>query len=264
MKVHTYEDMTQVELYNRMFGMTLKASIYFIDGLLIDTGTIRKRKQLIPLFKSWSIDKVLLTHHHEDHSGLAYWLGKEKGIPLYCHELGIEKGVNINRLPLYRRIFWGPKKPYQAKAVNRTFSTSNYTWQTIHTPGHAKDHLALYNKEKGWLFGGDLYVQRRPKSMFSFESVPELIQSLETVLTYDFTTYICSHVGMINNGRQAVEEKLSYLRALRDEILFLYEQGMTHTHIRKKLFPERHMIQYFSFFDNSPEHLIRSVINDEQ
>jgi len=261
LKVHSYEDMTQVELYNRMFGMTLKTSIYFIDGLLIDTGTIRKKKQLIPMFKSWSIDKVLLTHHHEDHSGLAHWLVAEKNVPLYCHELGISKGVAKSRLPLYRRIFWGPKKPYQANVVNETLSTNNYMWQIIHTPGHAKDHIALYNANKRWLFGGDLYVQRKPKSMFSFESVPELIKSLETILTYDFTTYICSHVGIIEKGRQVIEEKLSYLRSIQDEILFLHEKGMTHTDIRKKLFPERHMIQYFSLFDNSPVHLIRSVIN---
>lgn len=263
MKVHTYEDLQQIELYHRMFGITLKASIYFIDGLLIDTGTIRKKKQLIPIFNAWDIDKVLLTHHHEDHSGLAYWLESEKKVPIYSHKLGVQKGTINSRLPFYRRVFWGPKKSYNPLETDETFSTKQYTWEVIHTPGHAKDHIALYNKEKGWLFGGDLYVQRRPKSMFSFESVPHLIQSLEKVLTYDFTTYICSHVGVIPNGYEVIAEKLSYLYFIQKKVLTLHKQGLSAVDIRKQLLPEHHLLHYLSFFDNSPIHLIRSIINEQ-
>src|SRR5699024_5577183 len=187
---------------------------------------------------------------------------KEKNLPIYSHQLGIAKGVAKTRLPFYRRVFWGPRKSYPAITISDTFVTNNYRWDIIHTPGHAKDHIALYNAEKGWLFVGDLYVQRQPKSMFSFESVPQLIRSLERVLTYDFATYICSHVGVIENGRQVIKDKLNYLQAVQGEILLLHEQGMTTSEIRRRLFPERHMIQYFSFFDNSPSHLIRSVINE--
>lgn len=264
MKIDTYEDMTQIELSNRMFGMTLKASLYFVDGLLIDTGTIRKKKQLVNILNDLPIEKVLLTHHHEDHSGLAHWLSREKNLPIYCHQLGVEKGAKNMRLPLYRRVFWGPKKSYQAIAIQDEFLTDNYLWRTIHTPGHAKDHIALYNEEKGWLFGGDLYVQRQPKSLFSFESLPQLIKSLEKILTYDFTTYICSHAGVLPKGRQAIEGKLNYLCSVRDQVYDLHERGMTTLEIRKKLFPKRHMIHYLSFFDNSPTHLIRSVIKDKE
>src|SRR5690625_7888835 len=91
MKIDTYEDMTQIELSNRMFGMTLKASLYFVDGLLIDTGTIRKKKQLVNILNDLPIEKVLLTHHHEDHSGLAHWLSREKNLPIRSEERRVGK-----------------------------------------------------------------------------------------------------------------------------------------------------------------------------
>lgn len=263
LKIHQHEDLTQIEFYNRRFGMVMKVSIYFMDGLLIDTGTIRKKQELTPVFETWNIDQVVLTHHHEDHSGLAYWLQTEKNVRLFSHQLGIEKGAAKSRLPYYRYFFWGPKRPYNADKVGKILETENYTWETIHTPGHAKDHIALYNREKGWMFGGDLYVQRQPKSIFSFESIPELIQSLQKILTYDFTTYMCSHVGIIQDGRKAIQGKLDYLLSIQSKIMHLHEQGWSFSEIKKKLFPERHMLQYLSLFDNSPTHIIRSIIDEK-
>src|SRR5690625_2932373 len=136
-----------------MFGMTLKVSLFFIDGLLIDTGPIRKQKQLTERLDRLPIEQLVLTHHHEDHSGLAFWIQAKKQKPIYCHPLGVKKGNAKERLPFYRRVFWGPKKPYQAQPLEETLKTNQYTFQVIHTPGHAGDHIALYNVEKGWLFG---------------------------------------------------------------------------------------------------------------
>lgn len=261
MKVTTYEDMTQVEVVNQMFGLTLVVSIFYIDGLLIDTGSIKKKTELIPLFQEWDIDNVILTHHHEDHTGLAYWFQDYKDIPIYSHSIGVEKSKAIESLPLYRRVFWGPRQPYEPNPLTDTFQTRHYTWDIIHTPGHAKDHIALFNREKKWMFGGDLYVQPTPKSMFAFESVPQSIDSLRKVLMYDFETYICSHAGIIPNGRKAIERKLNYLLTIEKKVLTLHEQGMSPQQIRKKLLPNRHPLHYLSFFENSPKHMINSIIN---
>src|SRR5690625_6821118 len=73
-----------------------------------------------------------------------------------------------------------------ASPIEDVFHTENYEWDIIHSPGHADDHIALYNREKGWMFGGDLYVYSRPRSMYAFESLPILIDSLQNILTYDF------------------------------------------------------------------------------
>lgn len=260
MKMKSFEDLSQVEMTITRGGQKLLVSIFLIDELLIDTGPARSADYLIPLFQEWTFNNVVLTHHHEDHTGLANWIHSHKQVPIYIHESGIDICKEKAKLPLYRHLFWGARKPFEAKALPETLYTEKYSWEVIHTPGHADDHVALFNKEKGWLFGGDLFVQPTPKSMFRFESVPETIQSLRKVLAYDFDIYVCSHAGIIFEGKKAIKKKLDYLISQQQEILFLYNKGLSPKQIRKQLFPRRHPMHYFSFFENSPMHFIHSII----
>lgn len=260
MKITSYDDLEQAEMVLSFGKQKMSVSIFKIDGLLIDTGPAKMKAQLLPLFDQWDITKVILTHHHEDHTGLAYWLQENKEVPIYIHESGITDCEKRMKLPFYRKVFWGERKPFQPIALKDTITTVNYNWDIIHTPGHAHDHVALFNKEKGWMFGGDLYIQPTPKSLFAFESVPEIITSLKKILTYDFETYICSHAGVKINGRQAIENKLGYLEKVQLQVQSLHNQGMDPHAIRQKLFPKSHPMHYLSFFENSPRHLVNSIL----
>lgn len=262
-KVQSYEDLQQAALRISLFGQELVISVYMMDGLLIDTGPAKGKEELVPIFHTWEMTGVILTHHHEDHTGLAHWVQENKDIPIYMHKSGIEICESEGKHPFYRQVFWGKRKSFQALPLEETFTTPNYTWNVIHTPGHAHDHIALFNREKKWMFGGDLYVHPKPKSMFVFESLPTTIDSLRRILTYDFEIYICSHAGIILKGRQAIERKLDYLVSIQEKILLLHHQGMSAKEIRKSLFPKRHPMNYLSFFENSPRHLVESVLMGE-
>lgn len=260
MKTSHYEDLQQVELYNTMAGQRLNVSIFYIDGMVIDTGPSKKVDSVLPLFDAWNVERVVCTHHHEDHTGGARAIVEKYNLPIYMHELGAKLCATRAHMPLYRRVYWGDRRPFQAIPLSPTFKTWNYTWDVIHTPGHADDHVALYNREKKWMFGGDLYVYPTPKSMFAFESLPEMIASLKKILTYDFDVYICSHAGIIEEGRKAVEHKLTYLLKVQSEVRTLHQQGHSPRAIRKRLFPKKHPMHYLSFFENSPRHLVKSVL----
>jgi len=260
MKITSYDDLQQAEMALSFGKQKMTVSVFMIGGLLIDTGPVKMKAKLIPLFEQWDITKVILTHHHEDHTGLAYWLQENKKVPIYIHESGIKNCEKRTKLPFYRKVFWGDREPFHPIELNDTITTDNYNWDVIHTPGHAHDHVALFNQEKGWMFGGDLYIQPTPKSLFAFESVPEIITSLKKVLTYDFETYICSHAGIKVKGRQVIEKKLDYLESVQQEVQSLHNQGMTSQAIRKKLFPKSHPMHYLSFFENSPKHIVNSIL----
>lgn len=264
MQLKKFEDLQQAELTVAMGGQTIHVSVFLIDQLLIDTGPVRKMKKLIPLFEQWKMEKAIITHHHEDHSGLGNWIIKNKQIPIYMHEKGVRLCQKTDYLPFYRRVFWGKREPFTASPTNDVFYTENYEWDIIHSPGHADDHIALYNREKGWMFGGDLYVYPKPKSMYAFESLPSMIESLQKIVTYDFHTYICSHGGVLADGKRRIKEKLNYLLKVQEDVLRLYNKGFTAKEIRKQLFPHRHIMHYISMFENSPIHLINSVIRDSK
>lgn len=261
MQIKTYEDVLQANIPVALAGSELDVSLYFVDGLLIDTGPSRKKDFLMSLLSQWDFEHVILTHHHEDHTGLAPWIQAEKRVPIYIHEKGIELCRKKAKLPMYRRLFWGKRLPFEPKKLPETFQSANYHWEVVHTPGHAEDHIALYNRERGWMFGGDLYVQPRPKSMFRFEDVPGLIASLRRLLDYDFTTYFCQHAGVILDGKRAIRQKLDYLLQTQQAILFMYNEGNTTKQIQKELFPNKHAMNYFSLGESSSRHFIQSITN---
>jgi len=235
--------------------------LYFVDGLLIDTGPRHAKKSLISIFQNLPISQVVLTHHHEDHIGLGSWLKTNLDIPIYIHETGIincEKAVSI---PFYRKVFWGQSEPFQPEAIPPIIETDLYKFEVIHTPGHAHDHNVLFNRDRGWLFSGDLFVVPHPKSMFSFESVPVLIRSIRKVLDYDFSTLYCSHAGVLVNGKQHLTSKLHYLEDIQGKVWNLHEQGMDAKEIQQELFPKMHSMHVLSGFENSPSHLVNSILN---
>jgi len=259
MQIKSFEDVLQANIPVALAKSELHVSLYLVDGVLIDTGPSREAEMIASLLSQWEFNQVVLTHHHEDHTGLAPWIQEQKQVPLYIHEEGIDLCRKKAKLPLYRRFFWGKRLAFEPEAISSTLQSEHYTWEVIHTPGHAIDHIALYNREKGWMFGGDLYVQPRPKSMFRFEDVPLLIKSLRKLLSYDFTTYFCQHAGIILNGKKAIRQKLDYLMSAQQEILFMHNEGKSTKQIQQELFPKKHMMNYYSFGESSPRHFIHSI-----
>ncbi len=241
------------------FNVAMSVYYFYIDGLLIDTGPSRLSRDFIQFFNSRKVEQAVFTHHHEDHTGMAAWLQKHTDIPLYLHKTGHPQAEMDARLPLYRRIFWGQRKAFRPQDMPEKIETEHHLFDIIHTPGHAHDHVALLERENGRLFSGDLYLTSHPKSMFAFESVPQMVKSIQTVLEYDFEELICSHSGFIADGKGVLREKLNYLTAIEEEVKGLYEQGVPPRQIKKRLFPKIYPLNVVSLFENSPYHMVRSI-----
>lgn len=259
-RIHNFEDVSQGEMRISIAGNAIRVSVYHVDGLLIDTGPASQRLALEELLNAWKFEQVVLTHHHEDHVGMARWIQDTKNVPIRMHLSGVAQAEKSMKLPFYRRVYWGERLPFRAQGLGETLETENNTWDVVHTPGHAFDHVALFNREKGWVFGGDLFANPRPKSFFEFESMPLMMESLERVLALDFETYFCAHLGVIEDGRKSIEQKLAYLQDLRGSVLKIADRGASVAEIRKQLFGKRQPVEYFSLFESAGEHLIRSVL----
>lgn len=258
----TYENVIGGELNVSLMKQRLRVYVYAIDGLLVDTGPSRLRSQLIPFFRQLSLQQVALTHYHEDHTGLAPWLGQDQGLPVYIHEQGMDLCRSHAVLPLYRRLFWGARHAFEPLPIPQQIETQKHSLQVIYTPGHSHDHVVLLDVEHGRLFSGDLYLASRPKTMMPHESVKQIMQSLETVLAHDFDTVFCCHAGVVQDGKRLLAQKLDYLQNVQGEVLHLYRQGMTAKAISKKLYPRRYPIVYFSGNEISPVHIINSILEE--
>jgi len=231
----------------------------FIDGLLIDTGSYSLGSESTHFFNENIIEQVALTHIHEDHSGMAAWLQENKNVPIYLHPDSIEEAAVEAEFVSYRLEFWGGRQAFIAKPMPEKIITSRYCFDVIDTPGHYPHHKAFLEKEKGWLFSGDLLVNIRPRSVFYEENMGEMIKSLQKIAELDFDTVFCAHTGILKNGRQLCQQKLSYLLELREEVMVLRKMGIDNTEIANRLFPGEDMANIVSGGDFSVNYLISTI-----
>lgn len=176
-----------IPINDRIHRMVLPISpgwdvnVYLVEGdkgyTVIDTGihseqTIQRWEQL--LASGIRLEKVVVTHAHSDHIGMAGWLKRKCAIPVIMSERSYDvmtKGgksrSNGDARPFAEHD--GPEFPRQMRtafsydrvepdacfADGQVIRLGNDTFKAIWTPGHAADHYCFYNDEHGILFVGD-------------------------------------------------------------------------------------------------------------
>lgn len=243
-------------------GITLRVFVYQIDGLLIDTGPHSGLSQLKPFFNEVDVNQIALTHMHEDHSGNANWWWKNKQVPIYVSEKSMESAKKSGKYPYYRKMYWGPRKAFEAKSMPNVLETNKYKFQVIETPGHSDDSVSFYEETNGWLFLGDLYITEKPKLFLREESIPKTIESLKKLSTLDVQYLFCAHNGKFDKGNERIQRKIDYLLELQHNILELHKQGLTKRQIVKKIFPKSSPIIFLSGNEFSSMRAVESIIEN--
>ncbi len=243
-------------------GIALNVHSFSVDGVLIDTGSRTLASEFQPFLLKQDVDQVVLTHHHEDHTGNVAYLQHSRSLPVLMHPLKIAYCERKADYPLYRRLYWGKRAPFKAQPLLNQFDSRNASWKVIETPGHAADHVAMINTETGQLFSGDLYVNERVKVILRDENMPQLIQSIQRVLSHDFEEMYCCHAGYVKDGRSALVRKLNNMLELQGKILRLYQEGQSEKQIHQLLYPKTYPIRWYSFGEWDSTHIIRSFIHD--
>ncbi len=235
---------------------------YLMDGILIDTGQSNMRKDFVELVRDRRIDRVLLTHHHEDHSGNVLPIQKIKNVPVYGHPLTAEKLKKGFRIMPYQIYTWGKADKVEIEHLPPQIETERFSFITIHTPGHSKDHTVFLEKERGWLFSGDLFLGPRIKYFRADEKLKDSIESLRKVLQYDFETLFCSLNPQPRNGKQMLQRKLENLEDLYGKVEKLVHEGYDEKSIIKIMGEEIKLIKYITFGNVSRAHMIGAAIRD--
>ncbi|MEA1962139.1 MAG: MBL fold metallo-hydrolase [Bacillota bacterium] len=192
----------------------IKIFLYVVDGLAIDAGPFSLFKDSSVFYQDNLIDQVVLTHVHEDHSGMAAWLQDVKNVPIYLHQNATSYAKQPGNYKLYRQTMWGERPPFKATPVPAQLSTEKYSFEVIDAPGHANAHNIFHEKNNGWLFTGDLYLGTKQVVAFIDENMAQTIASIQMILRLDFDTIFCAHSGVWENGKELFKRKLEYLQEL--------------------------------------------------
>ncbi|QIZ09300.1 MBL fold metallo-hydrolase [Priestia megaterium] len=262
LNVLTNEDVLCIEGNVQQSGLKLGTVYSFlVDGMLIDTGPQCLETELIPIYENLSFEIVTLTHSHEDHTGLAPWIQKQKNVPIYVHPKGVSICAEPYPYPKYRQLTWGMRTPFKPLPLGDVIQSRSQEWKVLYTPGHADDHVSFFHEESGRLFSGDLFVTPKTKVIMDSESIPVIIDSIRRLLSFDFQALFCGHAGYIKDGKSMMKQKLDYLENLSSEVGNLHRQGRSIDEIAQMLFPKKYPIISFSEGQWDSRHIVASIVS---
>lgn len=260
--IFSFEDLKYMKIVREMpWNPPFIMNIYYylVDGLLIDTGPSSLADQAIGFVNSHTVNQVFLTHLHEDHAGLAYWLQETKQTPVYLHPGSVEEALREPDLAHYRLDLWGRRRAFHAVPAPAAIKTANHLFQVIDTPGHHRFHNVLYEQKQGWLFSGDLLTNLKPASVFYEENLGDMLISIKKLLDLDIGTVFCTHSGIHKNGRELLVQKFNYLHKLQEQISDFRVQGLSNEEINLRLFPRSNRLEGALGEDFSSYYIVKTL-----
>jgi glyoxylase-like metal-dependent hydrolase (beta-lactamase superfamily II) len=254
-----YRDLKAIRVGQSAARTNTSFIVYRLGSTLIDTGPANQWEYVQTFVQQDPLATVLLTHHHEDHSGNAANILELTGIRAIAHEKALHYMRDGFELSEHQLGFWGQPGQLQTAALPDKLVCDGESVEAIYAPGHADDMLCFLWRDRGWLFSADLYLANRLKVLRHDEHLPTLINSLRDVLSRDFETLICAHRGVVDNGKSALQEKLDFLLQLSADVQALRQKGWEVEAIRQELLGDE--LPFTLLF--SKENLIRSCLDVE-
>lgn len=226
-KYYQFEAVKGIKVGRVNQGINTQFIVYRLGDTLIDAGPSNQWKYLQDFLNESPVEQLLLTHHHEDHSGNAQRIATKFSILPKAPALGQEKLAKGYKTPVLQKMVWGSPLPVKTQALSEKEALSDGSVVVpVHTPGHAKDLTVFFLPEQKYLFSGDLYISRKLKMLRIDENLQQLVDSLKKVLALDFQTVFCPHAGVIEDGKAALQEKLNYILNLCETAQKMKKEGL--------------------------------------
>ena len=209
---------------------------------------------------------VIPTHVHLDHAGGAGQLMKQcKDAKLIVHPRGARHMIDPQKLIAGATAVYGEKKfkelygdiiPIEANKVieaedNFLLDFEGRELKFIDTPGHAKHHFCIWDKETGTMFTGDTFgISYRDLDkdgeVYIFPSTSPvqfdpkaLVESINKIMEYNPHRVCLTHFSAIKPSKQVVEQ-------LIDGIKFVSDLAKKYaTHNDAELIIREKMMEYF-------------------
>lgn len=255
-----YQDLDALRVGRFNLGINTTFVVYRLGATLIDTGPSNQWKYVREFVDEKPLRQLLLTHHHEDHSGNAAAISKRYGVKAMAPVQSIDK-LRGFRIPPLQHIVWGASAAVDVEPLPATVRFDNgEAVKAIHAPGHARDMTCYLLPARGWLFSADMYIANHLKMLRIDEDVGQILLSIAKVLAEEFETIICPHRGVVENGKQRLQEKYNFLIDLVGEVQRLHQGGMSAQQICYQLLGKEGLMGRLSGYNFSKINLIRSSL----
>jgi glyoxylase-like metal-dependent hydrolase (beta-lactamase superfamily II) len=263
-KIVDFGAVTGICLGHAVIGQPLMTVFcYHVDGVLIDTSAANNRRALTDVLRDRTVERIALTHYHEDHAGNAAYLKKIKSVPVLGHPLTAQ--VLAQRVPLrpYEHFMWGGLQKLEVLPLPEVLDTGRYQFQVIHTPGHSVDHVVFFEAQQGWLFSGDMFLGPRIKYFRRDECLYTTISSLSRLAELPFETLFCGHNPQTKSAPAMIRKKRNNLLDLYERVADARQKGYAKEEILKHLCQGREQmwVKLITLGDVSFKNMVRSALH---
>lgn len=250
----------------------------YYDGILLDPGSPRMRRSILRHLRSFpqnKIEKVIATHHHEEHTGNLNWIANLLQAPIYANQKTVQRLQPPPRLPWIRGFMIGqiPELKNPVCLLSGRMETATGYLEIWPSPGHCEDHVIFYDPNEKLLLVGDTF-------MGTYFSTPNpdvdsrtWIQTLEKLLTLDIEIMIEGHghvhtlredipdiPGLVirQNPKDEIRRKLENLRWIFCQIEAGNEDGLPPRAIEATCFPWNHRRSWESLINDEMTRILSS------
>lgn len=212
------------------------------------------------------ISRVIITHPHVDHFGLAGRIAAESDATVWICELGAPwltdmDGMWADRLAYYREDFLPPvglppetnemivqgmkglaahADPVPAERVvtfrpDGTLQLGGLEWRVIHTPGHAAAQTVFYQEETRCLLSADMLLAVTPAPVIDHPapgerrtpSLPLFLRSLDALEALEIDTVYPGHGRPFGDHRSVIARQRERIAARKGQCLDFIRAGQS-------------------------------------
>ncbi|WP_100011284.1 MBL fold metallo-hydrolase [Lentibacillus sediminis] len=251
---------------------------YFVEGkkgyTIIDTGIYSE--EAIELWKNIlrdiQVEKVVLTHTHQDHIGLAAWFQQEIGVPVFVSNLGYQEMQTHRETDIPERIkqlltkHGGQDLPERTRDdsfiyafepdgffnASQEMQLGDDFYQVIWTPGHAPDHFCFYQPNTQEMFIGDHLLKDISPVIGLWDGIEanpleDYYRSLERMQNYPAEVALPGHGAPIYHlAGRAKDTKIKHDARLEQVLNFVKSEGKTAYQVCQEIYGELHPPLYIS------------------
>jgi len=259
--VSRFATLSVVRMSRTYFGRELPPVYCYAAGdTLVDTGLGSQGDALARFARDAGIRRAVITHHHEDHAGNANRLA-QGGVEVLAGE---RTAALVGRdLPIrfYQHFLWGKARPALVARLGEGLRIGRRRAELVPAPGHCVDQVAFHVPEEGWLFSGDAFVHERVKVFRRDEDFAATVATLERFLGLDFDVLLCAHRPRFAKGKDAIREKLGWLRDVEGKVRALHRDGVPVRDIARRAVPGARPLTAITLGDASAENMVRSILH---
>ncbi len=267
---------------------------------LVDTGPKTEealaalRQQLHQLgFAIKDIQRIILTHTHEDHCGLAATIQQESGARVYVHEWEYKNISEHRQTRVDRNLLLHAGVPseeleamagryelihHYADAVadveayrdEQEFVFASGSLRVVHTPGHTPGSCCLLREANRLMLTGDTVLKTiTPNPVLNadpidprrrFPSLGEYLVSLARIRDLAPTLLKTSHGGDVTDYEEHFHRSIKQIQERQNKVIgFTPKQGVTAWEMSKLLFPKVDNLNRFLATSEAIAHLDLAV-----